>query len=432
MYKTDLSKFRLSLSTNFFLTFLAMATGSKQAYLNRVSEFSLDVFKRCLKSSLSDNVFMSPASIFIALTMVKLGAKNNTLDQMMKALKCVSLAKEEILGMASQFMSSLKKQSNYVLLRSANRLYPRADKIISEEYLSMMKTHFGSTVMSMDFVGNPEGSRTEINNWVKDETNGKIKNLLPEGAIEANTAMILINALYFRGSWLNMFPEGNTKATEFYGTKGDVKVEMMHAEFQRGKFNKSSGLQCKLLALPYKGRDYSMIIILPNARNGLETMMQQLNVSKLNSLVLGMRSHRVKAQIPKFRIESTFELKPVLSAMGMSDVFDEDKADLSGTGKDLYVSHVFHKAFVDINEKGTEAAAATAVEEKDRCRQPPAESFIADHPFMFLIWDTNLCMPLFIGSYSTPETFAKSEKFSQPTENLRCRKRKYSDYDSDS
>ena len=383
-------------------------TGVNNKVAISATEFTLDVYKEVVKKS-SDNIFMSPSSILVVMAMLHAGAKNRTQEQMTKTLHFGTKTEEDVLEMMTNFMSVLQQGSASVTLKSANRLYPHTDKSILQEYIDLISKHYKAEVKSMNYTTAFGAARKEINQWVEEETNNKIKQLLPAGSLNPLTAMVVVNAIYFKGNWATQFDSKRTKSMPFHSTAGEAKVDMMRKEIKMAKFSASKQLNCEVLELPYIGEEVTMIFILPNDKDGLPSLEKQLTLENMMQLRTGLGSQKMDVGIPKFKLESSHEMKDVLSSLGMPDAFDMGKADFSGMGKDLVVSKVFHKAFVDVNEEGTEAAAATAAVMMKRSLPTPPRSFIADHPFMFLIWDLRLNAPLFIGRFVNPGTLKASK-----------------------
>ncbi|KAH3729965.1 hypothetical protein DPMN_055943 [Dreissena polymorpha] len=310
-----------------------------------------------------------------------------------------------ILEDAEQLVKVLNKENNHVILKSANRLYSNRDKSILEDYIQAAVKYFAADVKSVDFTSNPEGSRQEINKWVEEVTNEKIKNMLPSGTIDTLTRMVVANAIYFKENCSRPFETRRTKKANFHTLGGQsVKVAMMQRTMHYPRFGENKDFNCRVLQLPYIGDEMAMVVLLPKTVDGLLEMEKSIDLVTLNQCIKNETfAPNFEVFIPKFKIESSLQLSGTLSALGMPDVFDESKADLSGMGNELCVSKVFHKAFVDVNEEGTEAAADTcgnAVYASHISRT--WSSFEADHPFMFMIWHYELNAPLFIGRFTGP------------------------------
>ncbi|KAH3790629.1 hypothetical protein DPMN_168834 [Dreissena polymorpha] len=233
-------------------------------------KFSLDLFQHVVSHNPHGNLFMSPSSIFVVMTMIQTGARNETRNQMISTLQFQSNDQQSILADAEQLFKVLNTGSDHVTLRSANRLYPNSDKSILEDYIKAVVKHFASDVKYVDFTSNPEGSRQEINKWVEEVTNEKIKNLLPNGSIDASTKMVVANAIYFKGNWATQFEPKSTTQTDFHTFDGkSLKIEMMKREMEKVRYGENTLLDCKVLHLPYIGDEMAMVVLLPNTVTGL-------------------------------------------------------------------------------------------------------------------------------------------------------------------
>jgi serpin B len=255
----------------------------------------------------------------------------------------------------------------------------------------------------VDFIGAAEASRKTINAWVERQTKEKIKNLIPKGVLDSMTRLVLTNAIYFKGNWARQFKEDQTKDAPFILADGrKIETAMMNqtAEFGYMEVETLQGLE-----LPYVDKELSMIILLPKALDGLGGLEEALNQENLSQWLARLYRRKVVVSVPKFKATSQFSLASVLTSMGMKDAFTSD-ADFSGINgrKDLFISAVIHKAYVDVNEEGTEAAAATGVTMKLTSIGPSRTPvFRADHPFLFLIRDNYSGSILFIGRVINPK-----------------------------
>lgn len=368
-----------------------------------VNEFTLSMYRHMAYSEPASNVFLSPSNIAIVMMLVYLGAKNDTEDQMVKVLKLDKMDRSRVPRQMEKFIHRLKKDNESVTFKIANKLFPHSDKRILEDYLSLVSKYFDASVKQLDFTNELEESRKEINTWVEEETNATIKDILPEGSLPPNTAMVVVNTVYFKGNWHTPFDNKRTETRTFVKLNSDnIKVEMMrNKRMEDAYYGKDRRLDCKVLKLPYEGRGIGLIVVLPNTDDGLPGLEEQLDIKVLRGLVKIPRLVTADVSLPKFKLESSIKLKEVLSMLGMVDAFDEDKADLSRMGDDLYVSEVYHKTFIDVNEEGTEAGAATAAVEVSRCLEETYR-FNADHAFLFMIWHEKLEVPLFIGRLVEP------------------------------
>jgi serpin B len=288
-------------------------------------------------------------------------------------------------------------------LSVANALWGREGETFLPDFLRLLREHYGVGLRLVDF-RSAEQARETINSWVEEQTGGRIKDLLQPPLPRPDTSLLVTNAIYFKGDWATPFPMAATRDEDFKVTLDKVvPLPMMH---RTGRLNYFEGDGFQALELPYAGGDLSMVVLLPRKVDGLAEFEQSLTAGSLAASLLGLRPHRVEVALPRFRMESAFELAPVLSAMGMPAAFN-DAADFSGINgrRDLYLSAVVHKAFVDVNEEGTEAAAATGVAVARMAiavRPEPVVVFRADHPFVFLIRLNRTGSLLFLGRVVNP------------------------------
>ncbi|XP_048258255.1 leukocyte elastase inhibitor-like isoform X5 [Haliotis rufescens] len=366
------------------------------------SQFGLDLYKKVASDLKDSNVFLSPFSISAALAMTQLGARGDTAAQMNQVLKWTDLQDSVHPGF-EDYLGLLKTQGDYVLT-TANRLFVNDKSKILDEFLQKTDKHYGAQAVLSDFVGNGAGEAQKINQWVESETNGKIKDLIT-GGINPLTAVILVNAIYFKGNWAQKFDPTKTKKDTFKVKPGEaIQVDMMRMN-KKFNFGYNEELNCSVLELPYVKEELSMFFLLPFKDDGLAELEDKLNHESLTQALKNVRKVIVDISMPRFVLESSFELNNVLKSLGMSDAFDEQKADLSGIDgtRLLYISQVVHKAFLEVNEEGSEAAAATAVRVMTNSL-PIIEPFKADHPFLFLIRDTRADVVLFMGRLVRPPT----------------------------
>lgn len=384
-----------------------MATLTVHTELSQcVCHFTVDMYKNVAKSHPMDNVFMSPSSILIVLTMLYVGAKGTTQDQMATVMKFKKMDRNDIVQSMGLFRKMLTNKDRNFTLRTADKLYINKDKErpVLDEYLAIMSEHFQTDIEVLDFANEAESTRQKINQWVEEHTNNKIKDLLPVSSINFQTVMVVVDAIYFKGNWATQFRPENTIKDEFViSEEKRIIVDMMKKRLEKVKFGESSSLACKVLEIPYEGETLGMIVVLPTSTNGLFMLEEKLNLEELQNLVHQLQPASVDVTLPKFKLEFTLDLKQVLSSLGMTLLFDPKSADLSGIGQQLYVSDMYHKAFVDVNEEGTEAAAATAaITRLKRSTLETTHSFVANHSFLFMIWDHRVNVPLFIGRLVEP------------------------------
>ncbi|XP_027724836.1 serpin B11-like [Vombatus ursinus] len=382
-------------------------------------EFCLDVFKELSRHNVEDNVFFSPMSLFYALSMLLLGARGNSAAQMgqvlhfgyMKGSSNPELGKSSKCGITGGIHSEFpalfsrisQSDSNYTL-SIANKLYGTKNIEFHPQYLSCSEKFYQSKLQTVDFQHAPEETRKTINAWVESKTNGKIKNLFIKGTIDTSSVMVLVNAIYFKGQWQSKFQEEETIKMPFKLRKGrTVPVQMMH---QIGTFKVAliKEPQMQVLELPYASGDLSMIILLPKHTEQVEQIEKQLNLKTFKEWTNSfMIEKEVEVLLPRFKLGIKYELNSLLKTLGMTDVFDHSKADLSGLSpsSNLYLSKVVHESFVDVNEEGTEASAATGDVIVVK-RLPVRIMFVADHPFLFFIKHISTNTILFCGRFSSP------------------------------
>ncbi|CAH2284160.1 serpin B6-like [Pelobates cultripes] len=368
--------------------------------------FALNLFRR-LSEDNKCNMFFSPLSISSALAMVYLGTKGNTAAQMSKVLQ-FEKAKDLHVDFQSLINDLNKPGTNY-LLRTANRLYGEKSFTFLDEFLGSTMKYYLADLKSVDFCGKSEDSRKEINDWVAQKTEGKIQDLLPSGSVDSLTRLVLVNAIYFKGNWANQFEKQRTSEMPFRLSKNESKpVQMM---YKKAKYQMTyvGDLLTKIIEIPYVNNELSMIILLPDdiedSTTGLEKLEKELTHENFlqwtNPEMMDLTE--MELYLPKFKLEDNYDLKSALISMGICDAFDHGKADFSAmsANNELLLSKVIHKSFVEVNEEGTEAAAATAGIMMMRCmlRVP---TIICDHPFLFFIMHKQSRHILFCGRFASP------------------------------
>ncbi len=364
-----------------------------------INKFSFDLYKKLKDENKEKNLFYSPASISIALAMTYAGARGNTEKQMADVLN-FTLPQDRLHLAYSKLIENLKSAKDYEL-SIANALWLQKDYKLLQEFLNIMGKYYKGGFNEVDYIGDPQGARIKINDWVSKETKEKIKDILQPGDITKLTRLVITNAIYFKGKWLTEFDKEFTRDEDFYLINGQkTKVKMM---YQENRFNYYENDDLQLLEMPYKGDKVSMVIILPKTGKFV-TVENMMDEKKLQEWLKNAMKTKVKVYIPRFKFTQMFGLSEDLSKMGMEDAFDENKADFSGINgrkNDLYISKVIHKAFVEVNEEGTEAAAATAVI-LDTKALIEELVFKADHPFIFFIRDKETGSILFMGRVMDP------------------------------
>ncbi len=366
------------------------------------NKFSFDLYSEL--SEEEGNIFFSPWSIYTALAMTYEGARGNTATEMSGTLHLPEndLVRRPSFARIQNFLNENLANE----LETANALWSQENYPFLDKYLGAIENYYGGKITNLDFIEEPEKSRQVINDWVSDKTRGKIEELLKKGTINPMIRLILTNAIYFKGSWATEFDKEKTEVEDFWiGPQNTVDVEMMNLSGDNVRFNYAETESLKAMEMPYKGGDVSMIILLPKSKTGLEDLESQISYEMVENLMGRMKEEKLRrVKFPKFELKTEYNLKKTLKDMGMQNPFIGGKADFSGmTGsKDLYIDFVTHKAYVKVNEEGTEAAAATAVGMTETSIDPKEKTFEADHPFMFLIQEKSTNSILFLGSLENP------------------------------
>ncbi|OCT74466.1 leukocyte elastase inhibitor [Xenopus laevis] len=366
------------------------------------NEFTIDVLKEISKNAAGENIVYSSMSIMISLAMVYLGAGGNTAADMSKALHF-----DEVENVHTQFQVLLKemmKNENDYTLSIVNKLFGENKYNFLPSFLKAIKALYGAPLEKVDFSLNPEATRSYINSWIQQQTKGKIQNLLPENSISSNTALVVTNTLYFLANWTTPFRQQTTRKAPFtLITNEQIQVNMM-ATMNTFNMNRIEKLGMSVLELPYGDtKDLSMIILLPDNNTVLTKVEREISYEKLSKWTSeNMRPNYIAVYLPRFRMEKSFSLKKVLSSLGMSSAFNQARANFSVMGRQqkLYVSDVHHKTFLEVNEKGTEAASATG--SVMSMRSLAYEEFKANRPFHFFIRHNKSSCILLYGKFYKP------------------------------
>jgi len=365
------------------------------------SEFGFNLYQR-LRSS-EGNLFFSPYSISTAMAMVCAGARGETQKQIEKALH-FSLNQEKLHSAFAELQTGLNKmqETGNFELHVANSLWPQQDYKFLDEYLSLTKQYYGVSISPVDYVHAREETRQIINKWVEGKTKGKIKDLIPLGSFHDLTRLVLVNAIYFKGNWEYQFDPDKTEESPFYiSSEKSVQIPMMKQE-EQVFYAESESIQ--FLELPYVGNALSMLLLLPKRIDGLKQLEDSLSIENIELWRNNLAKTKVIISIPKFKMNYKNFLKETLTDMGMVDAFIYPQANFAGMdGRTdwLFIDDVIHQAYVEVNEQGTEAAAATTLGALGGMPSPPP-IFRADHPFLFLIQENKTESILFIGRLTDP------------------------------
>lgn len=371
------------------------ASGEIKSLAQGNNLFAFDLYQR-LKGQ-EGNLFFSPSSISTALAMTYAGMKGETATETARTLH-FTLPPERLHPAFATLLSQYNAEGKSYQLSVANRLWGQKDYSFLDSYLALTREQYGAELEQVDFVNAAEEARQTINKWVEEKTQGKIEDLIPKGMLDSTSRLVLTNAIYFKGDWAKKFNPESTSPQPFFVAKDQSKeVPMM---YQSDKFPNARADGVQILEMPYAGGDLSMVILLPEQQDGLADLEAKLSEENVTRWLSALRETEVAVSLPKFTMSSEFTLGKTLSEMGMARAFTRE-ADLSGmsTQEDLFISEVVHKGFVEVNEEGTEAAAATGVGIRATAMPP---MFRADHPFVFLIRDTKTGNILFLGRVVDP------------------------------
>jgi serpin B len=364
------------------------------AVVDANNEFAFDLYSK-YKGEKNGNLFFSPYSISTAMAMTYEGARGQTAEEIKEVFH---FPDEDIRRPAfARLYNNMNIGNKEYELSTANALWAQKDYAFLDEYFSTIKRYYDGDVTNLDFIGETEDSRATINNWVEDKTRNKIKDLIPKGAITPDTRLVLTNAIYFKGDWASKFDKKKTREADFkVSPENTVKAEMMSLA-DDAEFNYAETDELQILEMPYEGDELSMLVILPKKN------LESINISneRLSELKGMLHKTNIDVCMPKFKFETKYSMAEDLKQMGMPSAFDN--ADFSGmTGnRKLFISQVIHQAFIDVNEEGTEAAAATAVMMKESSIGI-SSIFRADHPFIFIIQQKDTGNILFMGRVTDP------------------------------
>jgi len=369
-----------------------------KATVDASNRFAFELYRRY--SSGSWNILFSPYSVSTALSMVYEGAGGETADEMETVFHFIEDPSKRRPAVAMIHKAINGEDRDYEL-NTANALWMQENYSILQDYVDTVVNFYGGEANSLDFSGAPEESRIVINEWVEERTNDRIKDLLPRNSINPEVVLVLTNAIYFKGDWLIEFDVKSTKKEEFHVSPTEsVEADTMSLLGERFNYTETGDMQ--VLELPYTGKDISMIILLPK-ENNLSDIESTLSCDELGELIDGLKETAVNVYLPKFTFETKYFMKEDLIEMGMPTAFTPS-ANFTGITEVemLFIDVVIHQAFIEVNEEGTEAAAATGVVMKRSAATSPSEVFHADHPFIFIIQDRVTGAILFMGRVMAP------------------------------
>jgi serpin B len=379
----------------------AALPGADSRVVPAMNAFTTDAYKQL--TGVGANLILSPFNIATALSMALAGARGQTAEEIQSVLhRHYDPAYDSALG---ALLADLTESGNTGgnELHTANGLWVQKGFAIQPAFENTLANNYHAPLTPLDFIANPEASRSQINRWTEEHTKEKIKNLLPAGSLDAHTRLVLTSAIYFYGKWQDPFVTSRTQPAPFTLPAGaPTRADFMN---QTSHFGYSETPSAQVLEMRYAGTGIAFDVLLPKSLTGLSDLEKSLTLETLTGWLGSLTTRNVQVSLPKFRAESEFSLRKGLSAMGMPMAFT-DKADFSGIDpkRGLAISEVVHKAFVDVSEQGTEAAAATGVTMRATAMRMPEQAvvFRADHPFLFLIRDTRTGVVLFIGRLMNP------------------------------
>jgi serpin B len=370
------------------------------------NQFAFDLYHRLNKKETGKNIFFSPVSISTVLAMTYAGARGETEKQMATTLH-FALDQKRLHPAFSELMKGVESGKGYKL-NIANALWGQQGYSFLKDFIGITKTYYGAGFKEVDFKNHTEESRVAINRWVEEKTKDKIKDLIQNGVLTKDTRLVLTNAIYFKGSWLSKFESTDTHSMPFSVTADNTTQVPMMTQTSRFKYMGNGVFQ--MIEMPYVGNRLSMVILLPKRKDGLKEVEAVLTAKNFDKWLNGLRKEEVDVSIPKFKMTQAFELNETLKSLGMKDAFEpptlDSGADFSGmTGaKNLSISNVIHEAFIEVNEGGTTAGAATATVVLGVTSISYIPTFKADHPFVFMIRDIKSGAILFVGRIMNPKS----------------------------
>ena len=387
-------------------------TEVQKQFAAATNEFAFDLYSRLRETK--GNLVVSPTSVATALGMVLAGARGDTEKEIAAVLHVSGLDSDKALAAAADLQNDLngRGEERPFELSIANRLWAQKDKTIRQPYADMVRQHFGAEIGRVDFAGAPDAAVKQINAWAAHATRDKIPAALDREHINEMTRLVLVNAVYFLGKWNSPFEEYYTRPRDFHRAPDDkLEVPTM---FQKDYFGFRHADGLKVLRMPYRGDDLSMVFLLPDEIDGLDSLESQLTQENLRNWTSDLESTEVLVWLPKFKYTADLQLNGMLALLGMPSAFDPATADLSGIDgilptaanrdEGLFIQHAIHRAIIEVDEEGTEAAATTVLittEKGERPSERPPE-FRADHPFLFLIQHEPTGAILFLGRVADP------------------------------
>lgn len=392
----------LALATGLMTPTMAATAGAGDA--NTVESFGIKLFQQLAKERAKENLLISPLSISIALSMTYNGAAGATKSTMAKVLGFGSTPEEQINVQNQTMMDSLRKPGGSTILEIANALFGEKSITFKQPFLNLSKKYYDAGIESLDF--RDPATVGKINSWVSQKTHGKIPTIIE--AIPAEAILYLINAIYFKGLWENQFDKAQTQPNDFHTAGGIIKTVPMMNMFRKD-FRYAETPAFQAVNLPYNDKRLSLFVFLPAKTSSLAAFESEFTEENWKSWMTKFSKRDGSVQMPRFKVEDSLKLKETLESAGMKIAFDQSAADFTGmadvTPQRIYISQVFHKTFMEVNEEGTEAAAVTAVEmgvTSARMDEPVPFNFVADRPYVVVLHDKQTNRILFVGHIVDP------------------------------
>ncbi|XP_052036308.1 neuroserpin [Apodemus sylvaticus] len=378
-----------------------------------IAEWSVNMYNHLRAAGEDENILFSPLSIALGMGVMELGAEGSTLKEIRHSMGYEHLKIGEEFSFLKDFSNMVSAEEGQYVMKIANSLFVQNGFHVNEEFLHMMKMYFNAEVNHVDFSQNVAVANY-INKWVENYTNSLLKDLVSPGDFDAVTHLALINAVYFKGNWKSQFRPENTRTFSF--TKDDeseVQIPMMYqqGEFYYGEFsdgsNEAGGIY-QVLEIPYEGDEISMMLVLSRQEVPLATLEPLLKAQLIEEWANSVKKQKVEVYLPRFTVEQEIDLKDILKALGVTEIFIKD-ANLTAMSdnKELFLSKAVHKSFIEVNEEGSEAAVASGMIAISRMAVLYPQ-VIVDHPFFFLIKNRKTGTILFMGRVMHPETMNTS------------------------
>lgn len=381
-------------------------TGATEAGVAAVVEasntFAIDLLSELVSTSSAENIFFSPYSLTTALGMTAEGARGDTLREMRSVVPLPEDVAVRLPAVAALY-NRINDPASPVALDTANALWVEQAIDLKPIFTEPLAAHYAGVAREVDFITNAEAARQEINQWVEERTNDKIRDLIAPGILTPRTRLVLTNAIYFKGNWLTQFEKANTRDSDFIvDEETTVTVPMMSLVSESFPYAQAGEIQ--LLELPYEGGELAMLIALPTEGTSVAEVVADLSSETLRTWQNSVNEHKVNVFLPRFTFETKYRLKEPLSRLGMPLAFTEvaDFTDIADLRGGLWIDKVIHQAFVEVNEEGTEAAAATAVVTRTQVTPGVPPMFRANRPFLFFIHERDTGAVLFAGVVNDP------------------------------